>query len=582
MVNQVQGSNAAAQSMGMNAAEKISGGPDQKTRTTGGDPVSSQRQASVEALEASAQRTKSLAGTLKGSDRTELSGSGEEQSPEKSDPIAEERWEPLKNWQPDNRLTVEENLRQISKLFTDLQKEILSSCKGDTQVEMLEKLDELTLNAVTSLLEMKSGDLLQFIGAYGRPGSVNELVFNMFVQVALRFPMQSGGATVNGYLNTTSTLLNIGSALGDGSFDTAGGLLDVLGRSSAGANMASSGKSAARFGSAQARPGSGLLAGESSLGAGRFGPSGGAQARVAGNGVQMGGIYQRASSGGVQMDAAYQSSVRSVQKSLGEPGAAALKRLAASAGDGVSGSDLKKAQILVRDLKQNVFEISGAKLAYVNEEYLGFHAGVQSLKGQTLMDRMGKAMASVMRYAMDGFIQNSMVKNSQSVRQAAVMQNRQANVSFQAEDVQRTYHFLLKAYEETGNAQSAVIKGFQKAMELFQAKQANPAFHGATRYGVERGFFPQTAAGTDAAWAGWQGICKNWNQFLQDAGLWNTRNLRFDRIMDRNRYLAEIMFGRGDLDKKGIGRGIPYKLMWGMLGVGVAAGMGALLFSLPG
>lgn len=580
MVNQVQGGNAAAQSMTMNTIEKMPGGPDQKTGLTGTDLVKSQRKASVEALDASAQRAKSLAGTLKESDRTELSSPGEEQTPEKSDPIAEKRWEPLKNWLPDNRLTVEENLKQISKLFTDLQKEILSSCKGDTQVEMLEKLDELTLNAVTSLLEMKSGDLLQFIGDYGRPGSVNELVFNMFVQVASRFPMQGGAAGGSSYLDTTSTLLNVGSGLADGSFDAVGGLLNVLGRNSAGA--AGSGKSAARFGSAQALSGSGLLAGGTSLGAGRSGLSGGVHTRVAGNGLQAGGIYQRASAGGVRMDAAYQSSVKSAQKSLGEPGAAALKRLAAPAEDGVSGSDLKKAQILVRDLKQNAIMFSGTKLPYVNEEYLGFHAGVQSLKGQTLIDRMGKAMASVMRYAMDGFIQSSMVKNSQGIRQAAMMQSRQANVSYQTEDVQRTYHFLLKAYEETGNAQSAVIKGFQKAMELFQAKQANPAFHGAARYGAERGFFPQTAAGTDAAWAGWQGICKNWNQFLQDAGLWDTRNLRFDRVMDRNRYLAEIMFGGGDPDKKGIGRGIPYKLMWGVLGVGVAAGMGALLFSLPG
>ncbi len=435
-------------------------------------------------------------------------------------------WELLQNWLPDENLTTQENINRLMEIFFSLQTEILSSCTGTEQARAAVYLDELTLDGMNRLFQESYQELYNFLEQYGRPGSWSEMEEGMFGQIAGRLPLADSGLS-GGWTQT------------------------------------------GRYGQQKLADG-----------------AGGDYKR------QQGVIYHRDFQG-VQRNADYERYVSRLERSTTQMGMKALEqarlqRMGQTGGTGgnrcCTVSDVRQADRFVQYLNHKFLGIRKADLPDTSEEYIGFWAGTLSLKTQVFLKqaRIGEGMASALKYAVDAYIKEYFLKNSQALKETAAFRDRESCPSYQAEEIQKTYHAVIEQYKETKNPQESLLKGLQNAYHHFRSKQGAQEYQGISRYAADRGFFSRAAAGSleEEMWNGWKRLCLDWSQFAEFMSLTVTNDLRLDRALDRNRYLATVMaYGKTQAGENG--RRFPrlsYRVAAGIVAAGV--GVGAVLLAL--
>lgn len=208
-------------------------------------------------------------------------------------------------------------------------------------------------------------------------------------------------------------------------------------------------------------------------------------------------------------------------------------------------SDLKQAQTFIQYLNQTQAPIEPSKLPYTSEEYLGFSAGMSSLKAQTFIEQAGlnDGTASALKYAMGTYAQEYFLQNNQSLKQMPEYQHKSSAPGFQADSFQKIYRYVVDAYGQKQDAQSAAQAGLKRSLESFYGKQADPAYQNITRYRPDIGFFSRTPAEDlkKELINGWRAVCKDWNGFLQYAQFTKDKAVRFDYTLSRDLYLPFLM-----------------------------------------
>jgi len=541
MINQLQGNGMTPQNktVAAHSPNTMPAGMDQSPKNAGTsvqaeDPemvINAERMKAGQALlDTAAERADALSKSDENKDQAELNSLSETEEGETKAPeqvIDEKLWDSLRYWQQDSQITLEENLKRLQQLFQMLQEQILSSNKGQVQLELVLKLDELMFEKIKYLLMERSLELMGFMGRYGNPGFQRDMVTDLFEQIASRKP----------------------AADIQGSFP-------------------------------------GLLQGQG----GGFGLH---QKTALDGRSGQGGIYQR-DLHGVRMDADYQSYIRRSEKSASQMGFLELERLQSqrfgkewnASGRLYTPEDIRQAQTFVRYLNQHGPELDSAKLPDTSEEYIGFSAGLLSLKFRTFTDKagIGEKMASSLEYAMSRRIQEYFLQTSQSLKQTAAFRDRDSCPPYQADDIQKVYHFVLKSHQGKKEIQSSVLESLQKAYEMFRAKQEDARYQGISRYRSDRGFFSRMEDGDmeKNLWDGWKNICRDWNGFVQYLRLPDAAAILSEYAMDRNRYL-QILLSHGKVFSEGTRRRwqkIHPAVIGGVLGV--CAGVGAFLMILSG
>lgn len=260
--------------------------------------------------------------------------------------------------------------------------------------------------------------------------------------------------------------------------------------------------------------------------------------------TSQGMIYQK-DSRSVRINESYQNSVGKSERS-GPQAAIFLQRGGYYNGTkAFSPYDIKQSQSFVQYLKENFPGLEPGKAAYTSEEYLGVSAGILSLKTLTFAAQKGLSpeAAAALKYAVNTYIQEHFMQNSQNLRQVSGAGSYGASGSLQADDFQKIYRYIVNSYNEKNDAQAAVLNGLQKAYESFSAKQTSPVWQLIARYAPDLGFFSRTPVSDleKELSNGWRAICKDWNDFLQYAQIAKEKSQRFDYIQNREYYLASLL-----------------------------------------
>lgn len=255
-------------------------------------------------------------------------------------------------------------------------------------------------------------------------------------------------------------------------------------------------------------------------------------------------IYQK-DSRSIRINESYQSSVGKSERS-GTQAAAFLQRGGYYNGTkAFTPNDVRQIQNFVQYLKQNFTGTSPGKAAYTSEEYLGVSSGILSLKSQTFAAQTGLSQeaAASLKYAINTYVQEYFMQNSQNLRQASVSGRQGTFMPFQADDFQKVYRYIINTYNEKRDAQTAVLNGLQKAYENFSEKQADPVWQLVARYAPGLGFFSRIPIADleKEMQNGWKMICKDWNEFLQYAQITKDKSQRFDYLQNKDYYLASLL-----------------------------------------
>lgn len=491
-----------------------------------------QMKAQEKFLEASVKHMAETSKAVSQTDRADLTSSTENnvQDDQRTKQKIDARiLELLQNWNPNGDLSMNENLRQLRKLFLSLQEQILSGGDEQIQLELLKDLDALLMSKLKMLLLNQSGDLMNFLGDYGRSGSQSEILSGLFHEISSRDPLVSqwgnlDGSNSQGFLTNFSeqdfSLYEISNAAQARNIDAKSYSNRVPGTSPENSSAQPSLNKEVKHGLSNSSSSKGM-------------------------------IYQK-NPQGIRMDINYQNSVHKAEQRATRLNLRSLElqnRLSSTSPQTYTASDIKKAQDFVKYFNRVSPQIDREKLVDTSEEYLGFTAGVMSLKTQTFAEHsgIGKQMASSLEYAVDRFIQSFFLKSSQGLKQTtAYLQNRESTPAYQADDIQKVYFHMTSSFQNTRNAQKAVLDGLQKAYASFKTKQGNPAFQNVSRYQLNRGFFSRAEiAQLDSdLWDGWKALCRDWNGFVQYFRLPDAASLRFNSSLDRNQYLA-LLLSRG-------------------------------------
>lgn len=207
--------------------------------------------------------------------------------------------------------------------------------------------------------------------------------------------------------------------------------------------------------------------------------------------------------------------------------------------------DIRQAQNFIHYLNQNLPQIKSEKLPYTSEEYLGFSAGVSSLKAQTFIEQTGlsEGTASALKYAMGTFAQEYFFQNGQSLKQTPEFRDKGSCPAYQADSFQKIYRYMIDAYEQKHDAQSAALAGLKKSLESYYEKQTDPVYQNMNRYRSDIGFFSRSPINDwkNEIINGWKSICRDWNGFLQYTQLSKNRAVKFDYTLSRDYYMAFLM-----------------------------------------
>lgn len=254
-------------------------------------------------------------------------------------------------------------------------------------------------------------------------------------------------------------------------------------------------------------------------------------------------IYQKDAKS--RINAQYQTYVGKSEKS-GTSAAELLQRGGyITGGKAFSLHDIKQAQIFIRYLTQSLARPDADKLPYTSEEYLGFSAGMSSLKAQTFIGQagLGDGTASALKYAMGTFVQEYFFQNSQDLKMTSSFKNSGSSPAYQADSFQKIYRYMIDSYNQKPDAQNAALTGLKKSLEIFYAKQADPVFQNMNRYRSDIGFFSHSPISDmkNELIKGWQAVCKDWNAFLQYMQLSKNRAVKFDYTLSRDYYMSLLM-----------------------------------------
>jgi len=419
-------------------------------------------------------------------DRAELESTQERNRTDSGNDTADERiinqkLEKMLYWKLDSQLSATTNFSQIQNIFQELLKDIFSDYKGSLQLQLMAQLDNLTLNAIRQLVNSNFQTLLDFLGQYGRPNSTEALVNGLFENMAGRRPMPSQEGNTS--LRDTS--------------------------------------------SAAQNP---------------------ATKNISSRQMAQGIIYQRDAK--ARINTQYQTNVGRFEQN-GTRTAEVLLRSGylTSSGKAFTLQDIRQAQTFVQYLNQsqaqNQNQTESAKLPYTSEEYLGFSAGVSSLKAQTFIDQagLGEGTASALKYAMGTYAQEYFIQSGQILRQMPEYQNRSTTPAYQADSFQKIYRYMVDSYNQKPDAQDAALAGLKKSLESFYGKQTDPAYQNVSRYRADIGFFSRYPSEDlkKELINGWKAVCKDWNGFLQYAQFAKDKGLRFDYTLSRDLYLPFLM-----------------------------------------
>lgn len=271
--------------------------------------------------------------------------------------------------------------------------------------------------------------------------------------------------------------------------------------------------------------------------------SAGFTAQSSGQKLTQGIIYQKDAK--ARINAQYETSVGKFEKS-GIRAAEVLQRGGyLTGGKAFTLRDVRQAQTFIQYLNQNFLQIKSEKLPYTSEEYLGFSAGMSSLKAQTFIEQagLGEGTASALKYAMGIQAQEYFVQNAQALKQTPEYRNQSTNPAYQADSFQKIYRYMIDSYNENHDAQSTALAGLKKSLESFYEKQTDPVYQNMNRYRSDIGFFTRSPIDNikNEILNGWKAVCRDWNTFLQYTQLSKDKSIRLDYNLSRDYYMAFLM-----------------------------------------
>lgn len=283
--------------------------------------------------------------------------------------------------------------------------------------------------------------------------------------------------------------------------------------------------------------------GESASGNSSFGGTGFASQNGTGQSSTEGIIYQRDSK--ARINTQYQTSVGKAERSGNRTAEVLLRGGYLTGGKAFTLCDVRQAQNFVQYLNQNLSQIKPDKLPYTSEEYLGFSAGMSSLKAQAFIEQagLGDGTASALKYAMGTFAQEYFFQNAQSLKQTPEFRNQTSSPAYQADSFQKIYRYMIDSFNTNHDAQSAALSGLKKSLETFYEKQTDPVYQNMNRYRSDIGFFTHAPVDNlkNEILNGWKAICRDWNAFLQYTQLSKDKAIRFDYALSRDLYMAFLM-----------------------------------------
>ncbi|MCI8559971.1 MAG: hypothetical protein HFH03_02430 [Dorea sp.] len=207
--------------------------------------------------------------------------------------------------------------------------------------------------------------------------------------------------------------------------------------------------------------------------------------------------------------------------------------------------DIRQAQNFIQYMNQNFLQTKPEKLPYTSEEYLGFSAGMSSLKAQTFIEQAGlkEGTASALKYAIGIYAQEYFFQNAQSLKQTPEYRNQSLTPAYQADSFQKIYRYMIDSYNENHDARSAALAGLKKSLESFYGKQTDPVYQNLNRYRSDIGFFTHSPSANmkEEILNGWKAICRDWNAFLQYTQLSKNKALKFDYNLSRDYYMAFLL-----------------------------------------
>lgn len=265
--------------------------------------------------------------------------------------------------------------------------------------------------------------------------------------------------------------------------------------------------------------------------------------KASGQKLTQGIIYQRDAK--ARINAQYQTSVGKSEKSITRAAEVLQRGGYLTGGKAFTLRDVRQAQNFIQYLNQNLPQMKSEKLPYTSEEYLGFSAGMSSLKAQTFIEQagLGDGTASALKYAMGIHAQEFFLQNAQALKQTPEYRNQSGNPSYQADSFQKIYRYMIDSYNENHDAQTAALAGLKKSLESFYEKQTDPVYQNMNRYRSDIGFFTRSPIDNvkNEILNGWKAVCRDWNAFLQYTQLSKDRSLRLDYNLSRDYYMAFLM-----------------------------------------
>lgn len=254
-------------------------------------------------------------------------------------------------------------------------------------------------------------------------------------------------------------------------------------------------------------------------------------------------IYQRDAK--ARINAQYQTSVGKSERS-GMRTAEVLQRGGyLTGGKAFTLRDVRQAQSFIQYLNQSLPQMKSEKLPYTSEEYLGFSAGMSSLKAQTFIGQagLGEGTASALKYAMGVHAQEYFFQNAQALKQTPEYGDQSKNPAYQADSFQKIYRYMIDSYNKNHDAQSAALAGLKKSLESFYEKQTDPVYQNMNRYRSDIGFFTHSPIDNikNEILNGWKTVCRDWNAFLQYVQLSKDKSIRLDYNLNRDYYMAFLM-----------------------------------------
>lgn len=411
--------------------------------------------------------------------------------------IEEKAWKEILEWKPDSRKSLTENIQQLKEIFMALKSEILHYTSGDEWLLQMGKLENVLLQSLEKLIDVKIDSLLQFMGKYGQLDTVAMIKASLYQAVTgEKLTVKDAEKFLNfvdksqGNRGAEATVRQQRTEIKQ--TERKDGTMQVL---TQGKTVDAGTKS--------------VIAKEGMI----YQHSGGTKVSVDnGYKVSTDQFSKILMSPELQKDAVKTDVLFQIQKGSREE--LITTKL-------VTLFDLERSSSFVKHMDKEGIPFAGISLAKSNEELVGVLTGMAALKTQVFSVYSGISdnMATVLRGAVDDLIAAYLFKAPFEIDED-IYYVRKDSKYMNSKEILRIYNYILSIFNETKNPKEAIMKGLSLALEIFKGKQEEEEKNGQFSF-RKNGFF----FGADGKKAyldfkeGIREIKNNWNRFIKESGL---------------------------------------------------------------